>query len=144
MDQGKLEAARRLIEQAELLFERALAQDEDHIEALQSFPVLLILEARRLRQMGNDPTAVLDRAGRLIELAFAVDEVEITTSLAEVRWLLERALTARAARQDAETVVMEGRRCIAEVLQRVPEAPEALQLDQWFVAIQKDASRGSL
>ncbi len=127
MSLGETQEAGTLIARSQDLFEQALENKENHLESLYSYPHLLLLEARRLRQLGLNPKPSLDRAAQIIDQAVANDAVEITTSLVKCRWLSERILFGKTTPQDAQKTLEEGRRLAAEVLERAPESPEALQ-----------------
>ena len=135
LDQGEVRKARRFIERAELVFNEAIRHDPRHLGTLQSYANLQILEARRLREAGKDPTRALEQADRLLDEAWIVDPQELASSLIKSRWYLEQALWLHSTQRNPQKMILAGRRGNSEVLAKAPRSTEALRLEHLFAEI---------
>lgn len=123
------------IKEAERFFELALNQDEDNFETLESFAYLLVLEARRLRTTGEDPTGTLHRLETLFDRALATSKSSVNLRLIEASYHLERIRWLTANDQDVEAPLMAGRDLVAAILELTPRSPEARRLGHYFSEI---------
>ncbi len=137
LKRGELNVTSQRIVEAERLFEEILELDESYAEAYRSLGRLFTLEARRLRQVGDDPAVALERARGFLDRALELEDEVLHFHLAEAGWFLEQAQWLRATDQDFMDAVAAGRRSLVRAFEQVPESREAVSL-QLRLLRQKD------
>ncbi len=135
INRNELDLAASHISEAEAILREVLDLDSTHAEAHRSLGRLMTLEARRLRRVGEDPTAMLTQARELIDRALELEVSLIDFYLADARWYLEQAQWLRAARRDFAEVIAEGRRSLAEALDQADGSIEVSRLEVDFEAM---------